>query len=127
MSIVFQKAGLSDLTFERGRSIPYSPEDLEISQERYLTENMNPKVVDYGATLNTIKLMFEYLSKDNFDGSVNGLKTWFASTQVNYSANNFTMIDETGASKTVRLWQDKMSWGVNVAGRYSIELNLIEE
>ena len=127
MSIVFSKAALSDLTLEHGRMLPYDVEDIQINQENYLTESLNPKVVDYGGSVNFIKLDFRYLSKDNYDGTVNGLKTWFASTAINYCANNFTMTDEKGGTHTVRLWQNKFTMSNDVANRYGISLILLEE
>lgn len=126
MSIVFQKSGMSDLTLERGRILP-KKNPIEINQERYLTQNNKPIVVNYGSSLNLIEVEFNYLSKDNYDGAVNGLKTWFEDTSINWSANNFTLVDELGESHTVRFWQDKFDMQQNVGGRYSIKFTLLEE
>ena len=127
MSIVFQKAGLSDLTLERGRLFPYSEKDIEINQKRYLTEDNNPIVIDYGSNLNTIRLSFSHLTSDNYDGTVNGLVTWFETSEVNWSANNFTLVDELGVSHTVRFWQKEFAMPKQIGGRYSIELILLKE
>lgn len=125
--IVFQKSGLSDLTMERGRIVPYSPEEIEIDQIQNLTENNIPIIVDYGNNLTFINLEFNHLSKDNYDGATNGLKTWFSSSQVNWMANNFTMIDENGVSHTVRLWDKKFKFQTLGSGRYNISIKLLKE
>ena len=127
MSIVFQKGGLSDLTLEHGRMMPYDIDDIDINQDMYLTENMNPKVVDYGGTANFILLQFRNLSKDNYDGSTNGLKTWFQATAINYAENNFTLVDENGVSHTVRLWQNKFKIIKDSSERYHFQIKLLEE
>ena len=127
MSIVFSKAGLSDLTLERGRMMPYSPKEIEIHQERYLTESNNAKITDYGSDLTFIKLAFNYLSKDNYDGTTNGLYTWFASSTINWSENNFTLTDEIGVTHTVRFWQGNFNMVKMRGGRYQIELILKKE
>lgn len=127
MSIVFQKSGLSDLTLERGRIFPVEEAQIKINQETYLTESMNPKVVNYGSTLKLIRLKFAGLSRDNYDGTINGLKTWFESSQINWSENNFVMIDEMGISHTVRLWQKQFSMKQDSPNRYSITLTFLEE
>lgn len=127
MPITFQKSGRSDLTMERGRIVPYTAWDVEVNQENYLTESMNPKVIDYGGVLNIISLQFQYLSYDNYLGTVNGLRTWFESSQINYMENSFTMIDEFGLTHTVRLWQNKIKMDMNAAGRYTIGIDLLEE
>lgn len=126
MSIVFSKAGLSDLTLERGRLYPLST-PIEINQELYLTENLNPKIIDYGSTITYWKLAFNHLSKDNYNGTVNGLYTWFSSSTINWSEANFTLTDEKGVTHTVRLWQTNFDMPQNEGGRYSISLTLLEE
>ena len=126
MSIVFIKSGLSNLTLERGRLFPIST-PIEINQDRYLTEDNNAKVVDYGSDLDLWELNFNYLSVDNYNGSVNGLKTWFESSQVNWSMNNFTLTDENGVAHTVRLWQKSFNMPRHGSGRYSISLILLKE
>lgn len=126
MSIKFSKAGMSDLTLERGRLFPViSP--ITINQDRYLTESNNPKVIDYGDNLELKELKFNYLSKDNYDGATNGLKTWFEDSTINWCENNFTLTDENGATHTVRLWQDKFDMRMTSNGRYTISLTLLEE
>jgi len=122
MSIVFQKGGLSDLTLERGRLVPYSPEEQEINQERYLTEDNNPKVVDYGSNHKTMKLAFSFLTKDNYDGATNGLRTWFEDSNIDWCMNNFTLVDENSVSYTVRLWQKKFTVKKHSNDRYSLSL-----
>jgi len=127
MSIVFVKGGLSDLTLERGRIYPYSAGDITIHQDRYLTESNQAKVVDYGTDLTMIVLSLTYLSKDNYDGAVNGLKTWFQSVYINWSANSFAMTDEDGVSHTVRFWQGNFSMPKTSSGRHQIQLIFKEE
>jgi hypothetical protein len=124
--MIFTKSGRSNLTLERGRLYPVSINYAK-NQERYLTEGMNPKVVSYSGTLQLFNLSFSYLSKDNFDGTVNGLKTWFQSTQINYSEYSFTLIDEDGVSHTVRLWDDDFEMGKDVSGRYFVTIKLLKE
>jgi len=126
MAIIFQKTGLSDLTLERGRLFPIV-EPITINQELYLTESMTPKVVDYGNTLKLIELKLEGLSRENFDNAVNGLKTWFESSQINWCENSFTMVDETGTNRTVRLWQKEFKMAEVSPNRYSVSLTLLEE
>ena len=57
MSIVFSKAGLSDLTLERGRLYPIS-KPIQINQELYMTESLNAKVVDFGSTATFWMMVF---------------------------------------------------------------------
>lgn len=125
MSIVFSKGGLSDLTLTRGRIFPLA-EPIEINQEINLTDGMNPKVTDYGGTAVFWQVTFLYLTKDNFDGAVNGLKTWFSSTVINWCENSFTLIDESGVSHTVRLWQKQFNMPENSNGRYSVSFTLFK-
>lgn len=125
--ITFIKSGLSNLTMERGRAVPYSPDEIEPNQLMELTESDNPIVVDYGSSLNFITLELTNLSKDQYDGSVNGLKTWFQSTEINWAANSFTMVDEFGVSNTVRWWQKTFSMPVFSNGRYSISFRLLKQ
>lgn len=127
MPIVFQKSGLSDLTLERGRLVPYSRGNISVNQERYLTESNNAKITDYGNNITFIELAFDHLTKDNYDGSTNGLKTWFESTQVNWSANSFTMLDEENVSHTVRFWQGSFDMPTKANGRFSFKLVLKDE
>jgi len=88
---------------------------------------MTPKVVDYGNTLKLIELKLEGLSRENFDNAVNGLKTWFESSQINWCENSFTMVDETGTNRTVRLWQKEFKMAEVSPNRYSVSLTLLEE
>ncbi len=127
MSIKFQHSGMSELTLERGRVTPYVPEEIEPHQDLYLTEGNNPKVINYGDPLKFMKLEFKYLSRDNYDGTVNGLKTWFEDSTINWSANNFTLVDENNVSWTVRLWQKKFNMKNLGNDRYSVELVLLIE
>lgn len=124
--IVFQKAGLSDLTLERGRLFPVSS-PITINQENYLTEDMNPKVVDYGATAQLLAIELDGLSKDNYNGAVNGLYTWFASSTINWCENSFTLVDEYGSSHTVRLWQKEFDMQQVGPNRYQLSLTLLKE
>ena len=127
MSIIFSIGGRSNLTLERGRIVPYTPVEYQINQELYLTESNNPKVVDYGGTAQFIKLAFSHLSKDNYDGAINGLNTWFLSSEVNWAGNSFTMTDESGATHTVRFWQKRFAMLRDGAGRYSLSITLLKE
>ena len=126
MAIKFQKSGMSDLTIEKGRLFPVS-EPIEINQEIHLTESNNPKVIVYGDNLKIIELKFKGLTKDNYNGTVNGLYTWFNDSNINWMENSFTMIDEQGVSHTVRLYQKKFDMKMDSNGRYSIALKFIEE
>jgi len=127
MSIVFTKAGRSNLTFERGRIVPYSTVEYTINQQMDLTESNTPKVTDYGDDLKLMKLVFNHLSKDMYNGTVNGLETWFSSSEVNWAENSFTMTDETGATHTVRLWQKKFGMTADQGGRYGVSIVLLKE
>ncbi len=126
MSIVFSAGGMSNLTLERGRLYPLSI-PIQINQELNLTDGMNPKVTDYGGTAQFWKVIFNYLSKDNYDGSVNGLKTWFEDGNINWCENSFTLTDENGVAHTVRLWQKNFDMPENSNGRYSVGLTLLEK
>ena len=127
MSIVFAKAGRSNLTFERGRIVPYSTVEYTINQQLDLTESNNPKVTDYGDDLQLMKLTFNHLSKDMYNGTVNGLETWFSSSQINWAVNNFTMTDEGGTAHTVRLWQKGFALSKDQGNRYSLSIILLKE
>ncbi|MDZ7355755.1 MAG: hypothetical protein ONB55_21760 [candidate division KSB1 bacterium] len=121
--IVFQKSGLSDLTFENGRAYPLiSP--VEFNQEIYETEDRSVKVVDYGGT------PVEYI-QINLPGmnqkEALGLLAWFKSSQVNGAANNFTVINENGESQTVRLWQTQIEIEQDGFGIYNASLTLRKE
>lgn len=125
MAITFAKGGMNTLTLERGRVYPLS-RPIDINQELNLTDGMNPKVTDYGGTAKYWQLVFNYLSKDNFDGAINGLKTWFESATINWCANSFTMTDERGAAIVVRLWQKRFDMSEHGSSRFGISLTLIE-
>jgi hypothetical protein len=127
MAIVFSVAGRSDLTLERGRIVPYVPLEYRINQDLNFTEADNPKVVDYGSNAKFIKLAFIHLTSDNYNGLVNGLETWFSSTEINWAKNNFTMTDEDTVAHTVRLWQKQWSVSRDPGGRYSVGLVLLKE
>jgi len=123
MPVTFQKAGLSDLTIETGRSFPIK-EDIAFNQEINLTEDRQPKVVDYGGDPESfIEVNINPISVKEY----NDLKAWFISSQVNGSANTFTMIDEEGTTKTVRLWDRKVSLSKEAFGVYSTSFLLREE
>lgn len=125
MAITFRKTGLSDLILERGRLFPLK-NPITINQERYLTESNTPVVVDYGNPEKIIEVHVEFLTRDNYDGTINGLKTWFESSTINYSLNSFTLIDENGYEHTVQLWQDDLDFSENISGRYSVKMDLKE-
>ena len=126
-TIIFQQAGMSDLTIEHGRTLPLELDDITINQERYLTEDNKPKVVDYGDDQNIIRMHFKSLTKDNFDGTINGLRTWFQNALINWSQFSFTMVDEAGATHTVRYWTDKFRMPMAVNGLFSITFELLKE
>ncbi len=121
--IVWQKGGMSDLTIDKGRSFPVS-EPIEINQERYMTESFNAKVISYGSSAKFIQLDISGVPKDNYDGTVNGIKTWFEDSNVNWSENSFTMIDERGNTLTVRFWQDGFSMPEAWAHRHNVSILL---
>lgn len=123
MAISFIKSGLSNLTLERGRLYPVR-KPIEVNQERYLTESLNEKIVNFGGTIELYALEFSHLSKDNYDGTINGLKTWFSSSTINWSFNTFTLVDENGINHIVRLWQDDFDMQMDSSGRYSLKLLL---
>jgi len=122
--ITFEKNGLTSLTIAGGRITPYSPEDQILNQETYLTESSNPKVVNYGSNLNLIKLVLKNLSKDNYDGSTQGIKTWFETSTINWSSASFTLKDEFGTDYLARLWQNKFSVKARPNSRYDITIIL---
>ncbi len=123
-TITFQKAAMSDLVLERGRLLPFSPEAISINQDMYLTESNNAKTVKYGDNLSLVKLSFNNLTKDNYDGTVNGLKIWFENALIDWTLNSFTMIDEAGIINTVRLWQKDFTMPLKSNSRYLIGLTL---
>jgi len=125
-SIVFKKSGLSDLTIETGRVYPVR-RPVRVNQARYLTESMNPKVVSYGSTVEFIVLELAGLPRDNYDGTVNGIKTWLSSSVINWSAASFTLVDERGDTHTVRYWADEFDMPRVYANRYSTTLTLLKE
>jgi len=124
--IIFQKGGMSDLTIERARVLP-STIPIEINQKRHLTQSMNAKVVDYGSTMETFQISFQGLTRDNYDGVVNGLKTWFSNSNINWAKNSFTMRDENNEVFTVRFWQDDFDMPNEEGDVYSISLILKKE
>ena len=126
MSIQFSKSGMSTLTLERGRLFPIQ-NPKTANQDRYLTESNNPKVINYGDALEVMELNLAFLSKDNYDGAINGIKTWFENANINYSENSFTLTDEVGETHTVRLWQDKLNIQKVSSGRYQIKILLLVE
>lgn len=121
--VVFQKSGLSDLTFENGRAYPLSS-PVEFNQEIYENEDRSVKVVDYGGT------PVEYI-QINLPGmnqkEALGLLAWFKSSQVNGAANTFTMVNENGESQTVRLWQTRVETEQDGFGIYSASFTLRKE
>ena len=121
--IVFQKSGLSDLTIQRGRAFPVRNPH-KPNQIRHLTENNQAKVISFGQALRLVELQVGGLNADNYNGAVNGLQTWFSSSQINYSLNSFTMIDEYGESNTVRLWQDDFEVVETEPGIFAIKVTL---
>jgi len=126
MAITFQKSGMDDLVIERGRLLP-KDDKLRLNQERHLTESNNPKVIVYGDALELLELNFKNLTKENYDGATHGIKTWFQNSNINWSENNFTLIDENGLSYTVRYWSDTFSMPLIFNGRYSTSLVLLKE
>ena len=121
--IQFTKAGVGKLTLERGRVLP-ARRPVKINQIMSLTKGNNAKVADIGSALKLIELRLEGLSRDNYDGSVNGLLTWFENSGINWAQNTFTLTDEFGATKTVRLWQKDFDMVVNEGETFSVTLTL---
>lgn len=123
MAIQFTKGGMSDLTLEHGRLFPVE-QPIEVNQENYLTESLNAKVIDFGGSITIYKLRFNNLTRDNYDGTVNGLKTWFENSNINWMMNTFSLIDENGVTHTVQLWQKEFNMRMLPNSRYEIELIL---
>ena len=67
------------------------------------------------------------MTKDQYDCAVNGLKTWFESSSINWAATSFTMLDEKGNSHTVRWWQGNFNMVEHANGRYAIQFTLKKE
>ena len=124
--ITFIKSGRSNLNLERGQLFPMN-NTIEPNQELHLTESDDPKVIDYGSSLKILELKFTGLSKDNYDGVVNGLKTWFESSEINWSENSFTLEDDQGNSKTVRFWDKNFNMPQIAANVYSLKIRLLEQ
>lgn len=114
------------LIFEKGRIFP-KPNPIEINQAMGFSEDMKAKVADMGNNLELIDVMMQRLTKDQYDGTVNGLKTWFDNTNINWRKNTFTFQDETGAKITVRLLDENFDMPEVVSGFYSFKLRLMQE
>lgn len=125
-AILFQKSGMSDLTLANGVILP-KKHTYQINQKRYFTESMNAVVLSLSSKAELLILRIADVSKDNFNGSVNGLKTWFDNSLINYSENNFTLVDENGETSTVRLWADNFEIDETQPGLFSLELTLLKE
>ncbi len=121
--IIFRKAGLSDLTLERGALFPMR-NPIEKNQYRYLTESGNAKVYTQSGEHETLVLKFQGLSRDNYDGTVNGLKTWLKASQINWAENAFTLIDSDQRELTVRYWADNFDMPPASFNRYDVTLTL---
>ncbi len=121
--IVWKKTGMSDLTIDKGRSFPVN-EPIQINQERYLTESLNAKVINFGSSAKFIQLDIAGVPRDNYNGTINGIKSWFENSNVNWSKNSFTMIDERGVTLTVRLWQDDFNMPEQWANRHNVSILL---
>jgi len=67
------------------------------------------------------------LSKDNYDGSINGLKTWFENAAIDWRKNYFQYTDESGSEYDVRLWDEVFSMEEYASNRYRIRILLREE
>ena len=124
--ITFKKTGLTDLVISRGRILP-SSEPIIINQDKLITSSNNVIIIDKGINTKLIKLSFKFLTKDNYDGAINGLKTWFENSQINWMENTFTLVDENNVEKTVRLWDDKFDMKFEKGDTYSVSLTLRDE
>jgi len=114
--IIFRKSGLTDL-FIQGRSLPISQEFV-FNQDLYTSEGNQPKIIDFGDDIeenSLVQININNLSED----LKNQIKSWFKSAQINGAEGSFTMINEDGEGKTVRLWSDKLSMTVDDTGLYS--------
>ena len=124
--ITFKKTGKSDLTIKNGRILP-AKDSIQINQIKTLTSGNNPIVVDYSNSKKIYKLVLKNLSKDEFSGSINGIKTWFKSPEINWMMNSFTMILTDGTQKIVRLWNNKFDMNMKPNFRYDLIIELREE
>lgn len=124
--ITFRKSGLSDLVIPRGRLYP-AKTPIEINQDRLLTESNNPIVVNYGDHLELLEISLEGLTRDSYDGTVNGIKSWFKNSAINFAENNFTIEDEHGESFTVRYWAGNFDMQETGENNFSVKLKLLIE
>jgi hypothetical protein len=125
--ITFQGSGMSDLAVQHGRSFPFSPSSIEWNQEVHLTEEYNSKILDFGSSIEFIQVVLTGLTRDNYQGSVNGLRTWFMDSNINGAETSFTFIDENNETHTVRLWQTKINFQLDGFDSYSVSFVLKKE
>ena len=121
-TLIFSKSGAPTVTFSRGRIFPIA-EPININQRRNETESMRTKVISYGSQSNFIRVALDGLPKADYD-EANGLRTFLEDPSVNWSANTFTMTDETGVARTVRFWQDTFQMEEVAPNRYRVNILL---
>jgi hypothetical protein len=117
-AITLQKSGLSDVTIANGRSFPVTY-PIQFNQERYETEDQQPKVIDYGGSaVRYISVNADRITQTEF---IN-IRDFFTNSAVNGAENSITLIDENGESHTVRLWSDQIEPTQTDFNIYSISL-----
>jgi len=121
--ITFRKAGLDDLVFRYGRALPLHSEYI-FNQELYTGEDNQVKVIDFGGDAARQTLYQVNFLAMAIDQDIKKIKSWFKSAQINGAEGSFTMINEDGEGKTVRLWSDKLSMTIDDSGLYSAFLVL---
>lgn len=116
----------TDLVFEKGQLYTVR-KPIRPNQIVGRTAGGQIKVAKLGKSELTLILNFTGLTKDNYDGTVNGLKTWFETAAIDWRKNSFTLVDETGTSYTVRLMNPEFDMQEYSPGRYRITLTLRKE
>lgn len=117
-AITLQKSGLSDVTIANGRSFPISY-PIQFNQERYETEDQQPKVIDFGgAIVQYLRLVLDRITQDEY---IN-LRDFFINSSVNGAENTVTLIDENKESHTVRLWTDSIELQQTKFNVYAVNL-----
>lgn len=122
-TLKFVKETLPPLVFEKGQSYPiHRPiKPRQIIQEAVGGAEM---VTDVGTPEELFNLVFQRLSEDNYSGLVNGLKTWFEDSNINWGQNSFTYQDEDGVETTVRYLDNTFDMPDRIAKLFSTKLTL---
>lgn len=114
----FTLTGVSDLEFGRGLLYPVEkPQQVVQVVERTAAGSL--QVENLGVTVHTRVLRLRGLSGTVFAD----LRTWHESVAEG-ALNEFTYVDETGASQTVRWLDDTLNAPQYWNGRYSVEILL---